>query len=461
MKKQLLSDFRRHWISIFNLRVVCIFLFALVQFEITATTHETEKLSTIASEKTYSNYPPKLISYIREYFQLNNSAERKSETYVEVDQLAYYDNLQLLKKQVLKDSCRLLVVIKTDAYNNGIEHLAKVAEFAGVDYIGITENSEVIKIRSLGIKLPICRLRLASPKELTIVHTNSKLYRDVEEMVGNLNMCRFLSKLGAEQNKIINVHISLNSGRMSRDGFDMSCPGSKDSIMALLKLKYICVKGIMTHFANADTDSLETLKKLVAEFKTDAEWIISAGGLKRKDILLHAAASSLTVRVPESHFDMVRLGTITYGLKTVKEAPDGLKQILSLYSCIGQIMRFPKGNVVGYGSSFQLERDSYLAILPFGWSNGLPRNTKYALIHGQKVKIAGRLCMNVTMVDITDIHDQVKKGNQVVFIGKQGNEEITIDDITESTGTPLNLVIQCDVGKLNAAARYPKNLIDK
>ncbi len=354
-----------------------------------------------------------------------------------------------------------MVVIKTDAYNNGLEHLAKVAEFAGVDYIGITENSEVLKIRSLGIILPICRLRLASPKELSTVHSNSQLYGNVEEMVGNLNMCRFLSKLGAEQNKIINVHISLNSGRMSRDGFDMSCPGSKDSIMALLKLKNICVKGIMTHFANADTDSLEILKKLVAEFKTDAEWIISEGGLKRKDVLLHAAASSLAVRIPESHFDMVRLATITYGIKTVKEAPEGLKQILSLYTCVGQIMPFPKGNVVGYGSTCQLDRDSYLAILPFGWSNGLPRNTKYALIHGQKVKIAGRLCMNATMVDITDIHEQVKKGDQVVFIGKQGNETITIDDISESTGTPLNLVIQIDVGKLNAAARYPKKLIDK
>lgn len=460
MNKQLSFEFKRQWISLLNLRVPCIVLFAIVQFGITACKPKTGKEGTIAIGKTYNNYPSELISYIGEHCQLYNSAERKSETYVEVDQLAYYDNIQLLKKRILKDSCRFLAVIKTEAYGNGIEHLAKVAEFAGVEYIGITENSEILKLRPLNIKVPILRLRLASAKELATVHTNSQLFGEVEEMVGNLSMCRYISKLAEQQNKVIKVHISLNSGRMSRDGFDMRYPGVKDSIIALLKLKNIYIRGIMTHFANADTDSLENLKNLVSEFKTDADWIISIGELRRKDILLHAAASSLAVRVPESHFDMVRLGTITYGLKTVKEAPEGLKPVMSLYSSIGQIMFYPAGNMVGYGSTYQLEKDSYLANIPFGWSNGLPRNSKYALIHGHKVNIVGRLSMNATMIDITSIYDQVKKGDQVVFIGKQGNEAITIDDICETTGTPLNLVLQCDVGKLNSVAKYPKKLID-
>ena len=461
MNKQIFFGIKRHWKSVLNLKVACIVIFTLVQFGITACKPVTGKDNTNAIAKTYDNYPPELISYIREHSKINNSAERKSETYVEIDQLAYYDNIQLIKKQILKDSCRFLAVIKTEAYGNGIEHLAKVAEYAGVDYIGITENSEILKLRSLDIKLPILRLRLASPNELSTVHTQSQLYGEVEEMVGNLSMCRYLSKLAGEQNKIIKVHLSLNSGRMSRDGFDMRYPGVKDSIIALLKLKNISIRGIMTHFANADTDSLENLKSLVSEFKTDADWIISIGELKRKDVLLHAAASALAVRVPESHFDMVRPGTITYGLFTVKEAPETLKPVMSLYSSIGQIMLYPKGNKVGYGSTYQLEKDSYLANIPFGWSNGLPRNSQFALIHGQRVKIVGRLSMNATMIDVTPIYDQVKKGDQVVFIGKQGNETITIDDICESTGAGLNLVLQCDVGKLNTAAKYPRKLADK
>ncbi len=461
MNKQHFYDFKKQWMSALNLRVATIVIFAVVQFGITACNTEPRKDNTIPNDKSYSNYPPELISFIREDCQLYNSAERKSETYVEVDQLAYYDNIQILKKQILKDSCLFLAVIKTDAYGNGIEHLAKVAEYAGVDYLGITENSEILKLRSLAIKLPILRLRLASLKELSTVHTNIQSFGEVEEMVGNLSMCRNISKIAEEQNRIINVHLSLNSGRMSRDGFDMRYPGIKDSIIPIFKLKNIRIRGIMTHFANSDTDSLENLRNLVAEFKTDAEWIIKTGELKRKDILLHAAASAMAVRVPESQFDMVRPGTITYGVRTVKEAPEGLKPVMSLYSSIGQIMSYSKGNVVGYGSIHQLDKDSYLANLPIGWGNGLPRNTKYALIHGQRVKIVGRLSMNATMLDITPIYDQVKKGDQVVFFGKQGNEEITIDEICDSTGAGLNLIIQCDVGKINSAAKYPRKLIDK
>ena len=438
-----------------------IVLLAAIQFGVIAGTPETTKNSTTTTVNTYDNYPPKLISYIREQCQLHNSDDRKSETYIEIDQLAYYDNLQLIKKEVTKGNCLFLAVLKTDGYGNGIENLGKIAEFAGVDYIGFTENVEILQLKALDIKLPYLRLRLAGIHELTTVHSNPQLYGEVEEMVGNLSMCRFISKIGEKQNKIINVHLSINSGRMSRDGFDMSVPSTKDSIMEVLKLKNIRIKGIMTHFANADTDSLENLKILVSEFKTDADWIISAGKLKREDVILHAAASSLSVRIPESHFDMVRIGTLTHGIKTVKEAPAGLKPIFSLYSSIGQLMFYPKGNVVGYGSTYQLERDSYLANLPFGWSNGLPRNSQYALVHGQRVKIIGRLSMNATMIDVTDIYDKVKKGDQVVFIGKQGNEEITVDEISESTNSPLNLVILTNVGKIGSLVKYPKKLVEK
>jgi alanine racemase len=402
MKKQLLNELKRQRSSVIQLRLVSVVFIASVLFGLTTCTPKAGKDNTVSVYQNYDNYPPELTSYIKEQCRLHNSAHRKSETYVEIDQLAYYDNIQLLKKRFLKDSCLLLAVVKTDAYGCGIEYLAKVAEFAGADYIGITENSEILKLRSVNIKLPVLRLRLAGIDELKAVHTNPKSYGEIEELVGNLSMARFISKLAVEQNKIIKIHISLNTGGMSREGFEMHVPSTKDSIGELLKLKNIYVRGIMTHFANADTDSIENLKKLVTEFRNDAESIISMGQLNRQDVLLHAAASSLTIRVPESHLDMVRPGTITYGAHPTKEAMEAqkdFKPVMSFYSSIGQIMFYPAGNKVGYGSTYQLEKDSYLANLPFGWSNGLPRTSKYALINGQRINIVGRISMNATMID--------------------------------------------------------------
>jgi alanine racemase len=409
---------------------------------------------------TNGSYPKDLISYIREQCKLNNSVERKAETYVEIDQLAYYDNIQLIKKQILKDTCHLMVVLKSDAYGHGIEHLGKIAEYAGADYVGITENQEILRIRSLALKIPVMRIRLASNNELSMVHESPEAYGEVEEMVGNLQMARHLSKLGAHRNRLVLVHISLNSGEMSRDGFDMKLPGTRDSIMALLKLDHIRIKGIMTHFANADTEEPGELRKLLADFRTGADWIIREGALKREEVILHAAATSLTLRVPESHLDMVRLGSITYGEKTDKESPEDLKPIMSVYSSIGQIQFYPAGSKVGYGSTYLLEKDSYLANIPIGKNNGIPRNLEYALIGGQRVCIVGAMSMNATMIDITLLIDQVRSGDQVVFLGSQGNDEITAEEIYASTGVePWTL--HCNVGQLNFGARYPKKPVNE
>jgi alanine racemase len=457
MRIQLLSEFRRQWISIFIRRVISIIFLISTLFITTAS--NTEHKNGYVTDKIYNNYPQELISYIRQQGQLYNSAERKSETYVEIDQLAYYDNIQLIKKRILKDSCRLMVVLKSDAYGNGIEYLGKVSEFAGVDYIGVTENKEILKLRSLNIKIPVLRIRLASDNELTTVHTNSELFGEVEEMVGTLRMARYLSKVAMDQNKIIKVHISLNSGEMSRDGFDMGIPGTRDSLILLLKLNNICIRGIMTHFANAETEDIGELRKLLSEFLVDADWIISKGGLKRRDIILHAAASALTLRVPESHLDMVRLGSITYGEKTAEESPEELKPLMSLYSSIGQILFYHAGSKVGYGSTYQLDKDSYLANVPIGKNNGVPPNLEYALVKGQRVRVVGALSMNATMIDITPLYNQVRNGDQVVFIGKQGNEEITAEEISKSTGVE-SWTLHCNVGQLNYDARYPKKLIN-
>ena len=444
-------------IQIRDRRIRVIYLLSILQLGLMACKPGTG--NEIVSVEKYQEYPLELISYISQQNQQYNVDERISETYVEIDQLAYYDNLQLIRKRIIKDPCRLMVVLKSDAYGHGLENLGKLSEFAGADYIGITETMEIKKLRSLGVNLPIMRIRLASYRELHTVHTHPEIFGEVEEMVGNLHMVKYLSKLACSQDRSIKIHINLNTGEMSRNGFDMHILHTRDSIGELLKLEKIEVAGIMTHFANADTEHPDMLREKISEFREDAEWIIAEGGLKREDVILHVAATSLALRVPESHLDMVRLGSIIFGEKIDKESPEELKPVMSVYSSVGQIMYYPKGSHVGYGSIHQLEQDSYLANIPIGKSNGIPRNINNVLIRGHKFSVAGAMSMNTTMIDITTMHDQIKPGEEVVFIGRQGDEEISAEDIWESTGiNPWDM--HNNVGRLNYEERYPKMLDD-
>jgi len=433
-------------------------LLSILQLGLIACKPGTTKNEVVSVEK-YQEYPQELVSYIRQWTQQHNADERMSETYVEIDQLAYYDNIQLIRNRIIKDPCRLMVAPKSDAYGHGLENLGKLSEFAGADYIGITEIMEIKKLRSMGVNLPIMRIRLASYRELHTVHTHPEMFGELEEMVGNLHMVKYLSKIAGNQERTIKVHINLNTGEMSRNGFGMHIPHTRDSIGELLKLDNIELVGIMTHFANADTEHPDRLREKISEFREDAEWIIAEGGLKREDVILHVAATSLALRVPESHLDMVRLGSIIFGEKIDKESPEELKSVMSVYSSVGHIMFYPKGSYVGYGSIHQLEQDSYLANIPIGKSNGIPRNITNALIRGHKFSVAGAMSMNTTMVDITPLHDQIKPGDEVVFIGRQGDEKISAEDIWESTGiNPWDM--HNNVGRLNYEERYPKMLDD-
>jgi len=146
MKIQSLTKPGNNWVPLLVRRISVILILSVFQPVIFGTTIDFKNDSIV--NETHGNYPPALISYIRHQCQVFNSAERKSETYVEIDQLAYYENIQLIKNRIVKDSCRILAVLKSDAYGNGIEYLGKVAEYAGADYIGITENKEIIKLRS-------------------------------------------------------------------------------------------------------------------------------------------------------------------------------------------------------------------------------------------------------------------------------------------------------------------------
>lgn len=398
------------------------------------------------------SYPKILLNHVDEWNKIDADTAPRPSTYIEIDQLAFYDNIRLVRSQILNDQTKMMVVLKSDAYGHGLEMLANVAEMAGVDYFGITENKSLKIMHEMELNTPVVRLRLASNDELSAVHSNRAEYGDIEEMVGNLQMAQFLSKIGAKQNRDIKIHLNLNTGGMSRNGFDMNTPKIREQLLSLLMLENIQVVGIMTHFPNADAVDFKRMKTSLTNFKTRAQWIIEKGNLNRKEVLLHVANTSATLRLPDAHLDMVRVGSLVFGEKLEKEAPDALQQIMSVHSKVGQVNFYPKGSTVGYGSNYVLTRDSYLANIPIGKVNGIPRDLIEVLIDGNRYPMVGSMSMNTTMIDVTDGWPEIKSGDDVVIFGKQGQDELRVEDHWLSTISDIHSFL----GRLNNDVRYSK-----
>ncbi|MBL4682664.1 MAG: alanine racemase [Pseudomonadales bacterium] len=400
------------------------------------------------------DYPESLLSHIASWNNKQTAKKKRPDTYIVIDQRAFYNNIRLIKTELLHKRTKLMVVIKSDAYGHGLEMLGNVAVLAEADYLGITENPSLKIMKKMKISIPIMRLRLASNQELLTVHSNPDLYGEVEEMVGNIQMAELLSKIGKEQGRSIKIHLNLNAGGMSRNGFDLNVPKIKKQLVSLIKLKHIQVVGIMTHFPNADASNLDETRSALATFNTQAAWIVDNTKLNRRNILLHVANTSTTLRLPEAHLDMVRVGSLNFGEKLEKEAPDALQQLMSVYSKVGQINFYPKGSTVGYGSNYILQRDSYLANIPIGMANGIPRDLIEVLIGGKRYSTVGNMSMNTTMVDITDGWEEITSGDEVVIFGKQKQDEIRVEDHWLSTISDVHMFI----GQLNHNARFSKLL---
>lgn len=400
---------------------------------------------------------------VKDYAALTSTETKQynyySPTNVYVDSDAFLHNLKLLRK-LIPYNVKIMAIMKGDAYGNGISNLTEPLIQANIDYVGVTENYEMLALREGEVNNNILRVRQPTLKEVEDILVNSERYGTIDEMIGSAELAEEINKLAVKYNKIIPVHINLNSLQMGRSGIDLSTKEGRDEIKTILKLKNLKVAGIMSHFPSADADDLTDSLKHLEEFKKQAAWIMNEGDLNKNEVLLHTAASIAALRMPESHLDMVRLGAVIYGYKGVKESPEGLKDLITFKSHICSIMNFPKGSLIGYSSKAELKRDSKLANIPLGKANGVPFNLEYVLIQGKKFKCVGAMSMNIIVVDITDHAEDIQLDDEVVIVGSQkgtlGKDSISLKDIFEETGTIipyLNLFI----GNNNYMNRKPLN----
>ncbi|ELR67110.1 Alanine racemase [Photobacterium marinum] len=352
---------------------------------------------------------------------------QSSNAWLEIDTQAFSDNIQLLQKD-LKGNTKICAIMKADAYGNGIAGLMPTIIANNVPCVGITSNEEARLVREHGYEGKVMRVRAASKNEI-----EGGLDYKIEELIGTKMQADQIIDIAMTNHTTIPVHLALNTSGMGRNGLDLTTYEGQVEGVNIASDPNLEIVGMMTHFPN---EGLDEIKRKVERFKVETKWLMDSADLKRKDITLHVANSYITLNLPEAHLDMVRPGGMLYG-DYPATAP--YKRIVSFKTRVASLHHFPAGSTIGYGSTKVLERDSVLANLPIGYSDGFARslsNKADVLINGQRARVMGMASMNTTMVDVTDIVG-VQANDEVVVFGQQGSEKITGEETEEKSGRIL------------------------
>ncbi len=367
--------------------------------------------------------------------------------YAEVNLDYVRENFEHIEKN-LKPGTKVIGVLKTDGYGHGAIPIARELENRdSVFGFALATAEEAVIMRNSGIHKPLLILGYTFPysyEKLILHDIRMTVFREdtLEELA---QTCRRLST--AHDKKKAKVHIKVDTG-MGRIGVSPDEQGLA-FVKRALSYEEIEVEGIFTHFARADeTDKTATIKQLQL-FQNFVEHAEQESGVCIP--IKHCSNSAGIIEMPEANFNVVRAGIILYGLWPSEEVHKNivpLKPILSLYSRIVYVKEVPEGTPISYGGIFVAPRKMRIATVPVGYGEGYPRglsNKGSVLVHGHRVPVLGRVCMDQFMIDVTDL-PEVKEGDLVTLIGVDGKEQITIEELGELSGR-FNYELACDLGK--------------
>lgn len=337
---------------------------------------------------------------------------------VDLDALAY--NLSLFRKKI-PNNIELMVVVKADAYGHGAVPVVKHLKTLGVSYFAVAFLDEAIELRQEGIQEPILVLGYTPESAIeTAYKYNVDITIFAKEAVDQIHL------IGNNLRKKMNVHIKVDTG-MGRLGIFPN--DLKSFINYLQKTPWIKLEGINTHFATADEkDKTFTLKQYDKFIQAINQLEII------KDIpFIHVSNSAAMIDLPNLNQTMSRLGISLYGQlpsNDVNLLANELKPVMSIKTKVVYIKKIIPGETVSYGATFTAKRDTLVATLPIGYADGLTRklsNKGHVLVHGKRAPIIGTVCMDQTMIDITDI-PMTNVGDEVVIYGFQGNQYVSFDE---------------------------------
>ena len=359
-------------------------------------------------------------------------------TRAEIDLSAVADNVRLACR-LAGSGTQVMAVVKADAYGHGAVPVAKAALDAGATWLGVATPEEAVPLRTAGIATRILVLGPIAPEQADLVAR-----RDLNQVVSDPGQAEVLDRAARACGRVVALHLKVDTG-MGRVGLrprEVRQAGEK--IRGLSSVRLV---GLMTHFAEAEAEDLTFAREQLARF-AEAVRDLAVAGVAAP--IRHAANSAGLLFLPEARLDLVRPGIMLYGYHP--RGPRGgneplLRPALRLRTEISQIRDVARGESVSYGRTFVAPHDLRVATIPAGYADGIGRllsNRGCVLVRGQRVSIVGRVCMDMTMIDVTGVPDACV-GDEAVLIGRQGTEEISADEVAEMQGT-ISYEILCRIG---------------
>ncbi len=343
-----------------------------------------------------------------------------------IDLAALAHNFQQVER--LADGRQILAIVKANAYGHGAVEVSRRLVSLGVDMLGVALVEEGRELRAAGIQVPILLMAALFPAQAEAV-----LEYNLIPIVFDLTVARALSEAAKKRKTLITVHVKVDTG-MGRIG--ISPEDAPDFIAGLLQLGGLSVNGLMTHFADADLRDKQFAARQLDRFER------LLGTLEERGMAIpvrHAANSAAVLDYHRALFTMVRPGLMLYGYDPLEERARsaGLRPVLSFVTRIAFIKKVPPGIPLSYGRTYTTLRQSIIATVPAGYADGYSRglsNKGEALVRGVRVPVVGRVCMDMCMIDVTDVPGACE-GDEVVLLGSRGGQSITADDLAARTET--------------------------
>jgi alanine racemase len=361
----------------------------------------------------------------------------RSPAWVEIDLDAANHNIGRVRR-IIGPGVALLFVVKADAYGHGAVRISRLAEECGVDMLGVATLDEGRELRQAGNGLPILILSPVLPQEIEGVLENGLI-----ATASSFEFVEEASAIASRHGAVCTLHLEIDTG-MGRAGIAQG--RAVDTILRMRSLPGIELEGIFTHFPASDSDA-DFTREQIGSFVGIVERLREAGVVFR---YVHSANSMAILTFPSSHFNLVRPGLLVYGHAPSIARKDSIDVIpvMSFKARLVLVRDMPAGSSISYGRTFIAPGPLKVGVVPVGYGHGLSHrlsNRGQVLFRGKRVNIIGRVTMDMTMLDLSAFPDAAV-GEEVVIFGRQGDEEITADDVARWDES-LNYEVLCRISK--------------
>ena len=355
----------------------------------------------------------------------------------QIDLNAIGHNIKTLKS-LTRDETAFMAVVKADAYGHGAVRVSKKALESGATHLGVARVHEALELREAGISAPILVFGYILEREVDKLMTLG-----ITATVSDLETASMLSERAVARSTTLKAHLKVDTG-MGRLGIlpdsrraDSKEGAALDEAAAIAALSGLELEGIYTHFAAADSrDKSYSLYQL----QTFMEFVQALKDRGIRFPLVHGANSAALMELARTHLNMVRAGIAIYGLAPSGEVDIGhlnLKPAMEIRSIVSSVKEVPALFKVSYGMTYATQKKTVIAAVPIGYADGFSRlfsSRGEMIVRGRRATIAGRVCMDQTLIDVGEIPG-VTPGDSVVILGSQGRESITADQMAETLGT--------------------------